>query len=561
MPRLVNNDAQLQSLPVELFDYILIELDNAELKALRQASRFLSSLSTPRLFERFTLYPHIRSFERLLSISESESLRCCVQYLEYETGYLGLTDRFIRRLQTVWSSQISPEQKKKAIEHAHVVTSQKIRADVPLDNMAQLDYLERAFPNLMNLRAIVVQDSCEHLDEGFTREEMPHFYAQLAEETCGLYPHTRLEHGTLGVRHSSYATYAHAVMIAASKLPASSLEYLEINGFNWQHFLHIGTFSKFHNLFQRNMAGLKSLTLYAQRHGFCLGVQAVANLQTLLRAAENLEELRFSGRWCDDIRLYGPDLIDEDVGTTYRSIFQPRLSEQDLPPLPAQLIWSPKLRHLELCGITISPKEFKHVLKPCCDTLESISLANVVLVPEDFSKHPPKEVPRACWVNMLKWMQRHLKKLQQVNISARLTNGGMQHWRVASHPVVNGENCLRKRVCEFLLKGGPCPLEHVAIKPGDYDLKKKTWTGSVPEFIDNHPSEYDGDSSWRMDYNDEDDPDMMHDWDFDSDIDEEEGDEEGDDDDNEWPEPDDFPHGFPSILALAAGNAPPPSMM
>lgn len=560
MPRSVNNDAQLQSLPVELLEYVLVKFENAELKALRQTSKFLNKLSTPRLYAKFTLYPHIRSFERLLSIAESESLRCCVQYLEYDTGYLSLTDRFLRRLQTVWSSQISDEEKRKAIEHAHVINSQTIRAHVSLDNMAQLSYLEQAFHNLVNLRNIVVQDSCDHLIEGFTREELPHFYAQLAEETCGRYPHTRLERGTLGVRHVNHATYAHAVIIAASKLP-SRLQYLELNGLKWQNFLQQGTLKKFNALFQRNMAGLKSLTLYAQGRGFCLGIQAVANLQTLLRAAENLEELRFSDRWCDDIQLYGPDLLDDDVGTTYRSIFQPRLGEHNVPPVPAQLIWSPKLRQLDLRGITISPKEFKHVLKPCCDTLEFISLANILLVPEDFSKHQAKEIPRACWVNTFKWMQRHFKKLQQINIDARLTNGGMQHWWVRSHPIVNHGNCLRKRVIEFLLKGGPCPLEHVAIKPGDYDLKKKTWTGAVPELLEHALSEYHGDSSWDMEYNDEweefglDDPDM-HDWEFDSDIDEDE-----DDDDDEWDEPEVFPHGFPSMLALAPGNAPPPAMM
>ncbi|KAK5097332.1 hypothetical protein LTR70_002622 [Exophiala xenobiotica] len=395
MPPSVDNNAQLQFLPVELLEYILVRIENAELKALRQTSKFLNKLSTPRLYAKFTLYPHIRSFERLLSIAESESLRCCVQYLEYDTGYLSLTDRFLRRVQTVWSSQISVEEKRKAIEHAHVINSQTIRAHVSLDNMVQLSYLERAFHNLVNLRNIVVQDSWDHLIEGFTREQLPHFYAQLGEETCGRHPHTRLERGTLGVRHVSHATYAHAVMIAASSNLPQPLQYLELNGLKWQDFLQQG-FSKFNGLFQRNMAGLKSLTLYAQGQGFCLGIQAVANLQTLLRAAENLEELRFSDRWCDDIRPYGAELLDEDVGTTYRSIFQPKLGEHSLAPVPAQLIWSPKLRQLDLHGISISPKEFKHVLKPCCDTLEFISIANILLMPEDFSERQAKEIPRAC---------------------------------------------------------------------------------------------------------------------------------------------------------------------
>ncbi|KAK5951462.1 hypothetical protein OHC33_007518 [Knufia fluminis] len=566
MSHTANEDAQLLSLPVELLENILVRVQSDELKALRQTSKFLQKLTTPRLYARFTLYPHIRSFERLLSIAESEDLRRYVRHLTYDTGYLGLTDRFIRRLQSVWSSEISADEKKKAIEHAHVINSQKIRAEVAMDNMVQLNYLERAFTALVNLRHIVVEDSSEHLNEGFTREELPSFYAQLAEETCGRYPHTRLERGTLGVRHLARATYTHAVLIAASKL-SQPLQHLELNGLSWQNFLQQGTFSKFRSLFQRNMAGLKSLNLYAEGIGYFPDTRAMANLQTLLRAAENLEELTLSDRWCDDIRLYGPDLVDDDIGTTCNSMFQSRPGEQNPLSVPAQLIWSPKLRYLDLYGITISAKEFKNVLKPCCETLEFISLANIMLMPEDFSVIRGIEIPRACWVNMLKWMQRHLKNLKSLNINARLTNGGMQHWHV--NPFMRDENSLRMRVYSFLLKGGPCPLEHVAIKPGDFDLKKKTWKGAVPELLET--PEYAGDESWMMEYNDEsdiesalnDDDDIMDDWEVETDLDEEDWNEEDEDDD------DIFPHGFPGMFppgmgllqGTLPGAPPPPALM
>jgi len=546
-------------LPVELLENILVRVQAAELKALRQSSQFLKKLTTPRLYARFTLYPHIRSFERLLSIAESESLRCHVQHLEYDTGYLALTDRFIRRLETVWSSEISTDEKKSAIEHAHVINSQKIRAEVPMDNMVQLNYLERAFTALVNLRHIVVEDSCKHLNQGFTREMLPSFYAQLAHETCGLHPHTRLERGALGVSHLPRATYTHAVMIAASKL-SQPLQQLELYGLSWQNFLQQGTFTKFRPLFQRNMAGLKSLSLYTEGIGYFPDTRAMANLQTLLRAAENLEGLTLSDRWCDDIRLYGPDLVDDDIGTTCNSMFQSRPGEHNPLSVPAQLIWSPKLRSLDLYGITISAKEFKNVLKPCCETLEFISLANMMLVPEDFSVIRGMEIPRACWVNMLKWMQRHLKNLKSLNINARLTNGGMQHWHV--NPMMTEENSLRMRIYAFLLKGGPCPLEHVAIKSGDFDLKKKTWKGAVPELLEN--PEYAGDESWIMEYNDEsdidsalNDDDIMDDWEMDTDL---EGDDLDDLDDLD--EDDVFPYGLPGLypagLELLAGVLPLP---
>ena len=557
MAHTVHEDAQFLSLPVELLENILARIQAPDLKALRQTSKFLQRLSTPRLYAKFTLFPHVRSFERLLSIAESDSLRLHVQHLEYDTGYLGLTDRFIRRLQTVWSSEIPADEKKKAIEHAQTINSQKMRADVALDNLAQLDYLERAFARLVNLRHIVVEDSCEHLDEGFTREELPSFYRQLAEETCGRFPHTRLEHGTLGVRHVSRATYTHAVMIAAGKLP-QPLEHLELYGLNWQNFLQQGTFSKFTRLPELSMAGLRTLHLCAEGAGYFPDSRAMANLQTLLRAAVNLEKLVFTDRWCDDIRLYGPHLIDDDIGTTCNSMFQPRYLEQASVPIPAQLIWSSKLKYLDLYGITISSKEFKNVLKPCCETLEFISLGNMMLMPEDFTQSRGLETPRACWVNMFKWMQRHLKSLKSVNIASRLTNGGMQHWLIGH--AEREPNPLRTRVYEFLLKGGPCPLEHVSIKPGDFDLKKKKWKGDIPEILET--DEYAGDESWQMEYNDESDLDsdlnddeLFDAWEVESDF-------EDEDDDDEWGDDGDdilpvsyaglFPH-----MALTGSHAGP----
>lgn len=344
MPPSVDHDAQIQSLPIELLENVLMRIHAPELKALRRTSKFFEKLSTPRLYANFTLYPHVRSFERLLNIAECEKLRSHVRRLNYDTGYLSLTGRFLQRIQTVWSNEISADEKQSAIEHARIIDSQKINANLSMDNMVQLNYLERAFAKLANLRDIEVQDSCEHLNEGFTQEQMPSFYAQLAEETCGRHSHTILERGKLGVYHVARATYAHAVMIAASKL-SRPLRKLCLNGLNWPHLLQQGTYSKFQLLFERSMAGLKTLNLSAEAGGYFPNTWVVANLQTLLRAVGNLEELTLANRGCDDTQLCGLDLMENDIGTTCSSMFQPRPGEHDPLPLPAQLVWSPRLRH------------------------------------------------------------------------------------------------------------------------------------------------------------------------------------------------------------------------
>lgn len=340
-------------------------------------------------------------------------------------------------------------------------------------------------------------------------------------------------------------------MIAASKL-SRPLRKLCLNGLNWPHLLQQGTYSKFQLLFERSMAGLKTLNLSAEAGGYFPNTWVVANLQTLLRAVGNLEELTLANRGCDDTQLCGLDLMENDIGTTCSSMFQPRPGEHDPLPLPAQLVWSPRLRHLDLHGIILSAKEFKNVLKPCCETLEFFSFANIMLMPEDFSVVRSKEIPRACWVSMLKWMQRHLKTLQSINIHGRLTNGGMQHWWVA--PTSTAEGSLKMRMYSFMLQGGPCPLDHLAIKSGDFDLEKKTWNEAVPELLDT--LEYGGDETWATEYYDEsdiepalDDNDAFSDLEVDTDT-----------DDDGWDDHLFFPSAFSGLFPQSSLLAPPPGL-
>lgn len=128
-------------------------------------------------------------------------------------------------------------------------------------------------------------------------------------------------------------------------------------------------------------------------------------------------------------------------------------------------------------------------------TLELLRLDEIELLPEDGQPG----TPRACWVKVMKWMQRHLVKLKSIEFRGRITNGGMQTWIVTSNPFTRYEDCLLERVCHFFLKGGPCPLDAFAIKAGAYDFMKDTLGAQTPDYV-YEDEEYEGDSSWQMEY-------------------------------------------------------------
>lgn len=251
--------AYLPSLPLELLDVILSELENLELKALRQTSKFLNKLSTPRLFGRFVIYPHVRSFERLISISKSDSIRHHVHWLQYEIAFLGITTWFHKHIGAVWSKDVSLEDKKQLAEHARQLDMQSIQSKDPMDNLAQLHYLEEAFSGMTNLKRVDLFDLSVRGWKGtFDRHDIPHFYKQMEEETCGRYPHTKLPRGPLGLIHSSSKTYAHALLVALSRLPCL-LEELGLYGVGWPNLLLHGDLCKQQQLFQKHLANLKSL--------------------------------------------------------------------------------------------------------------------------------------------------------------------------------------------------------------------------------------------------------------------------------------------------------------
>lgn len=507
----------LQTLPPEILDFVLNHLQRGDLKATRQTSKALCSFSTPRLFDSFTLYPHERSFERLSKIAESP-LRHWVRRLEYDTRFRGITERIVRCLQSVWSGDILPAEKKKSIDHAKALDGQKIRAELPMDNLMQLSRLEHSLPQLSNLKHVVVHDHGGPEPGAGGCASIPSFYNELIHETCGKDPHVCLPRGWAEGLCHGVATYTSAVLIAAKRL-SQPLENLELKGLSWMLFLELGDWRKYETVFAEVMGRVKVLEFSTQGAELPADTRCLHNLQIMLKAATNLEQLTLGLRNMYDIALTGPDMVDEDTGEPVYSLFKAHVDEYNPVKLPVRLIWSSQLRKLSVTGMICTVKEAKEVLKACAATLQDLHLEHVVLLPEmRDTLLETRHSPRACFVALFRWIQ-HRLHLKSVSFTGRLTNGGMQCWFVPPE-TIGVEGLLREKVEKWIITGGVCPLEHVAITPGEFDVHKKTRESTLDDLqrARYRGEEYTGDPSWQMEYwavetDYESEEDEMDDWD------------------------------------------------
>lgn len=482
MADILLNSPHLLALPLELLDYIIDYLPKKrDLKTLRLTNKFLRKLVSPTLFKRFNVYPHVRSLEYLVQAAESPTIGPLIEQLRYDAGFSRVTQMIVRRLKSVYTSTLTEEERKQIMEHAEKMHRQTLFADWGFDEIEVTTYLERAMVNLHNLNSFHVRDACE-LEQDFTR--LPSFYEMLISETCGRSEHTRLERD-MRVSGVPRSTYLRAPLMALHKLQ-NPLKSFHARDISWLHLLCEGDLSRQSRFWEPSFVSLKTLHLHSEEVDLPPDAYALANLQSLLRPAVELERLAITFRAAPDARYSGPDMKDMDTGMMCMSTFARKQTDMVGCAVPVQLTWSSKLRNLSLQGLVCTVKEIKTILKQSAATLKVLRLQDLVLMP---NKLPGN---RACLVEFLKWMQKHLQ-LEKITFKGYLTNGGLQYWIAQEQ-----QEGLQKQVRDFVTKGGKNPLEHVAIAPGHFDLHQRTWTNEVPSTLFN--DEYAGDESFTMDY-------------------------------------------------------------
>lgn len=486
----------LLALPLELTINIWEHLDKKSLKSLRSTSKTCQRYSTQPLFRSFTLYPHVRSFERLIYLSEQPHIARHVQEIHFNTILLGLTEIINRRLASVYSAQINDAERKAVAEHARQLHNQNLRADAPFDELAQLSYLERILPGLPNLRIFIVVDATglQKPSHQFM-DALPSFYQELVDETCGRFEHTRLERGMFGTPLCRGGSYSRAVIMALHKAPRP-IETLVLRGIRWAALLSSTDFTKNKLLVDGVFSKIKHFELIQSHSSLFPGPLCLISLQRILSHMVNLEWLELVFRENHEIYIKGrgTELRDLVNGVRCQSYFSGFGLDIVGGPLPAKLNWSPALRHLMLIGMVCSAQEMKSILRNCASSLKTLVLADLVLTPDVL------DGPRSCLVSLFKWMQSRLD-LEHIELFGTLTNGGMQHWIVDPTRTNEETDFISAQVHRFILKGGSCPLDHVAIPPDYYDVGKRVYTGELPDCFDTEV--FAGDASWLMEYEEE----------------------------------------------------------
>lgn len=487
---------QLLALPPEILDTIWACLDKKSLKQLRATSHLCERLSTQLLYRSFSLYPHMRSLERLVAVAESPHLAVHVHQIRYNTLFCGVLDIISSRIHSVWSKDISVVDKQLMLSKVRAEAEQLLLAGRAIDDIAQATYLQRAFACLPNLEDVKVIEGSGYdatlLPSKYTHR-YPHFYKQIIDETCGKFEHTRLERGMLGPYFLAEGPYSRPVIMAAHCL-TTPLKSLRLQGMTFDRLFVGVSFANRGIIFTKLLKNLKKLTLDSPSSPAFSHPLVMPNLQTMLQQLVNVEELTLIFR-----RIYEVEVCDRQIEDFMSGIC---LSYFDIGPtptnaikLPARLTWSSSLRKLTLGGLVCTEKDFESILKHCSKSLRSLRLMHgIIIVPES------NDDPRVCLVRMLKWIRRHLR-LKNFQVCNLFTNGGMQYWEIPEYrnsgPLASDDS-LYMRVIKFILEGGECPLEHVAIPAGHHDLHKKTHSYDVPVSL--KAVDFGGDDSWSMNY-------------------------------------------------------------
>lgn len=527
------------SLPVELVDLVCKNLANGDLRSLRLACKGLEGLVRAHLFQNFTLCPHICSFEHLHEIASSPHLASHLQTLDYDTTLRGISKLIAWRLKrnlhpTVPGHQPEPlaYDEKEAAKEFQIFQSGLLSPENDMDKFTQFDLLQSAFAHLNGLKHIRIYDSSRWLAHRIELEPIsrypfvgtygavPHFYVNSFTKIFGGFDETLLRDDASSNFYAKYTEgcYALIVLVASQKLPVH-INSVEVRGVSCPKTFGAKGLKSTPAQLNGLLSRLKTFELHSGTVALIEG-RMTARLQLILKVAVDLEKLVIHFRDAKNGILVSKDMYNHGMDSCHQSIFNKATGRS----LPARLTWGGKVQHLALNNLVCTSAELKSVLRTanCEGNLTELHLTEIVLMPSEECG------PRTCFVNILKWMQRNLQ-LDKVCFDGLWSNGGMQNWSITQHwrdtyGDADTPQHLWDRVQRFVIDGGPCPLDHVKILKGLYDLAKPECSSMVPEVLGE--KNYTGDLGWTMLYADEQNRDSSSESDSDSESDDDSSEED-----------------------------------
>ncbi|MBA7491851.1 hypothetical protein ES702_02399 [subsurface metagenome] len=484
----------LLSLPTEILEAVWDHLACADLKNLRLVCKSTAQAASPHLFHTITFYPHLESLDQLTELCKTTHIALHVQKLIYDCHLRFLLDTMLHRIDSAPQYKALDHQARQAI---NLRISRVI--DQYIDHRNLNDQLELAFKlreiflRLPNVQMVSVVERDVPLDF----ERMSRFYSRIFGNTlCQILRNVAEKpyYAEAGNEDSNMIT----ILFSTTSLvkPLKNFE-LSSSLYGWME--DEKTFNRYSRC-SRALEVLEELHLSFTDETLSLLLSNTCNLQALLKQARNLTRLKLEMgrirqgvcfrtengqiRYAGDRRTYGCP--------TFQGAQLSHLGGTSKNP-EARLTWSTKIRTLELGGLKCSGDDLKKVLKHVSGSLDNLTLSDFILIP---SLILVNQSPRGCLVQTIKWLQKSLK-LRTMSFAGTITNFGMQHW-VIYQGKNNHPSSLYRRVTNFVVNGGPCPLDFVAIPSGWHDLGKEQY-GFEFRWRFGH-GEYNGDDGWRMMY-------------------------------------------------------------
>jgi hypothetical protein len=137
----------------------------------------------------------------------------------------------------------------------------------------------------------------------------------------------------------------------------------------------------------------------------------------------------------------------------------------------------PRLDRLSLFGFRGEETHLVSFLGRHARTLSVLRLGNARLISDACSEVQP------CWVRVIRRLQTDLE-LKEMRFATLLANGDSQRWKISDLREYSGPDYLKAQVEHFVVHGGTCPLDDVAVGARqDWERKSR--------------DHFHGDDSWK----------------------------------------------------------------
>jgi hypothetical protein len=430
----------LPSLPAEILISIFHQVDLRSLKCLRQSCKSFCPLVEPILFHTTVIVPHIDSLKTLVSLSEHPTLRHCVQRLIYDNRWGNFTSllrgRYCKDYGILdWRGNTIARKKDLQASGLLDQLSREVLTKDSID--VEIAYLSRSLSMLPSLSSLWCQEPDVWLRRDSTR--IPSFYARALTKDQVDAPRW----DNLGYPDDPLGSWGVLSVLTAMFATKMSVLDLRIDDVGWKEM-----FRSTHRLdvFRTVLAPVRRLKFSTTDDLTGYVADAFPNVGSVVASMSCLQDLELNFHYSE---FSPPRRWSLGSGEYWE---MPRSSVSEIFP---KQTYFPHLVRLSLFGFRSEETRLLSFLERHARTLSVLQLGNATLISDACSGAHP------CWVRVIRRLQADLD-LKEMRF-AKLLNGSSQRWKISDLGEYSGPDCLKAQVEHFVVHGGTCPLEDVAV--------------------------------------------------------------------------------------------------